>query len=109
LLKINSYEGELFFFGTIGGRLLAHVACDVFRKSLSQEIIMPQFLTRKNPFMSLWLSGVNRVAGRGRGLWQAAARKQQTAILNDATKVAASFWRIALKNPHLAKQTKTKR
>lgn len=54
---------------------------------------------RKNPFLSLWLSGANKVAGTGRGLWLAAARQQQAATIREAGKRAASFWTGALKKP----------
>jgi hypothetical protein len=64
-------------------------------------------LTKKNPFMSLWLSGANKVAGTGRGLWQAAARKQQTAMIHEAGKMATSFWTAALKTPAKPKRRKS--
>lgn len=64
-------------------------------------------LTKKNPFMSLWLSGANKVAGTGRGLFQAAARKQQTAMINEAGKMAADFWTTALNTPAKPKRRKS--
>jgi hypothetical protein len=64
-------------------------------------------LTKKNPFMSLWLSGANKVAGTGRGLWQASARKQQTAMIHEAGKMATSFWTAALKTPVKPKRRKS--
>ena len=63
--------------------------------------------TKKNPFMSLWLSGANKVAGTGRGLWQAAARKQQSAMIREADKMTTSFWTEALKKPSSRKRRKT--
>lgn len=36
-------------------------------------------MARRNPFMSMWLSAANRVAGTGRGLLTAAVRRQQAA------------------------------
>ncbi len=43
---------------------------------------------KKNPLMSLWLSGANAAAGRFRGAAaQAAARQQSLAV-----KQAARFW-----------------
>ena len=44
--------------------------------------------TKKNPFMSLWLSGAHRVANRARGQAKAKATKQQAAL----TGQAARFW-----------------
>jgi hypothetical protein len=58
----------------------------------------------KNPFMSLWLSGANRAAAKGKGLWMAAARRQQTAAANEATKAVNS-----LKTPTARKRKKTTR
>jgi hypothetical protein len=66
-------------------------------------------LTKKNPFLSLWLSGANRVAGTGRGLWLAAARRQQTAAVNKTTSLMVSFWSDALKGPSTGKRTKGRR
>ncbi len=63
--------------------------------------------TKKNPFMSMWLSGANKIAGTGRGLWQAAARKQQSAMIREADKMTTSFWTGALKKPSSRKRRKT--
>ena len=68
---------------------------------------MPKRPTRKNPFMSLWLSGANKVANTGRGLWQAAARKQQTEMMREANKAATSFWTGPLKTPSSRKRGKS--
>jgi hypothetical protein len=64
-------------------------------------------LTTKNPFMSLWLSGANKIAGTGRGLWQAAARQQQAAMIREAGKMATNFWTAALKSPPKPKRRKS--
>jgi len=53
--------------------------------------------TKKNPLMSLWLSGANKVAGAGLGLWRAAARQQRSAIFRAAGELSASYWNEALK------------
>jgi hypothetical protein len=71
-----------------------------------QEVGMRR-LTTNNPFMSLWLSGANKVAGAGRGLLQAAARKQQPAMIREAGKMATSFWTTALKTPTKPKRRKS--
>ncbi|MBK8537417.1 MAG: hypothetical protein IPL59_21300 [Candidatus Competibacteraceae bacterium] len=54
---------------------------------------------KKNPFMSLWLSGANTVAGSMRGhaavqaKRQAAAAKRQAAVaMTNATRDILSFW-----------------
>ena len=48
--------------------------------------------TKKNPLMSLWLSGANALAGKARsaarGAGKAEASRQQTSL----TKQAARFW-----------------
>lgn len=49
-------------------------------------------LSKKNPFMSLWLSGANKATATGKGLLAAAARKQQSAMVRDATKMTQDFW-----------------
>ncbi len=59
--------------------------------------------------MSLWLSGANRAAAKGKGLWMAAARRQQTAAASEATKAVNSFWKDALKTPAARKRKKTTR
>ena len=56
--------------------------------------------------MSLWLSAANRVANTGRGLATAAARRQQTAITNEAAKSVVGFWSRALKTPSASRRPK---
>ena len=41
---------------------------------------------KKNPFMSMWLSGANRMAGAMRGHASAEARRQINTALNRASK-----------------------
>jgi len=53
--------------------------------------------TKKNPFMSMWLSGANRVAGSARGQASAAAKRQ-----------AVDFWTTAL-TPPKPKKRKSRR
>jgi hypothetical protein len=45
--------------------------------------------TMKNPFLSMWLSAANRVAGTARAAVTAEAKKQSTAAVKNATKAAA--------------------
>lgn len=56
------------------------------------EVIISNPFTKKNPWMSLWLSGANRVAGKSRSVAQAAARRQQAAVATEATKAVTAFW-----------------
>lgn len=44
--------------------------------------------TKKNPLLSLWLSGANAVAGKARGAATAEAKRQQTGVVKEATR----FW-----------------
>ncbi len=44
--------------------------------------------TKKNPFLSLWLSGANKMASQARGQTRAETTKQQSAW----TRQAARFW-----------------
>ena len=39
---------------------------------------------KKNPFMSMWLSGANKVAGAARGLAAAAVKREATRASKDA-------------------------
>jgi hypothetical protein len=44
--------------------------------------------TKRNPFLSLWLSGANMVTSRARGQARAEMTKQQSALI----KQTAHFW-----------------
>ena len=52
--------------------------------------------TKRNPFLSLWLSGANRVAGKARAAATAAAKRQQTQLVRQAARNWAA-WTAALK------------
>ena len=53
----------------------------------------------KNPFMSMWLSGANKVAGAARGLATAAVKREATQASKFAvakgTKQVLDFWGAA--------------
>jgi hypothetical protein len=53
---------------------------------------------KKNPFLSMWLSGANAVAGSARGHVTAAAKRGTTA-----------FWTAALAPPKPKKKRRTRR
>jgi hypothetical protein len=53
---------------------------------------------KKNPFLSMWLSGANAVAGSARGHATAAAKRGTTA-----------FWTAALAPPKPKKKRRTRR
>lgn len=52
--------------------------------------------TKKNPALSMLLSGANAWAGAARGMWAAAARRRQAAALKEGAKQAASLRAAAL-------------
>lgn len=47
--------------------------------------------TKKNPFMSMWLSGANAVAGRARSHATRETKKQQNQLTKEATRTSAWF------------------
>ena len=47
---------------------------------------------KKNPFMSMWLSGANSVANSARGRIAAEARRQSSTAINKATQDMFAFW-----------------
>ena len=51
---------------------------------------------KKNPFMSMWLSGANAVAGSVRGRASAEAKRQATAAMTKGVKQAVNFWSAGL-------------
>jgi len=59
---------------------------------------------KKNPFLSIWLSGANRAFATGSGIMKAAARRQQTEALNEVNKTVMSFWTPVTKRPLLRKR-----
>lgn len=57
----------------------------------------------KNPLLSMWLSGANKVAGTARGQATAAIKREATRAANEASVAATSqvldFWAGALAAP----------
>ena len=64
---------------------------------------------KKNPFMSMWLSGANAVAGSARSLATAEGKRQATAMRTQGAKQIADFWTGALAAPAPAPRKKRKR
>lgn len=54
---------------------------------------------KKNPYMSLWLSGANSMANTARGKIAGHAKRQSTAALNKASRDIFSFWTGAFTAP----------
>ena len=65
---------------------------------------MSQPWLKKNPFMSMWLSGANAVAGSAR----AQAQRQTGAAIQKATRYMFGLWTGAMKPPAAAKRTRRK-
>lgn len=53
--------------------------------------------TKKNPLMSMWLSGANKVAGQARGHAKAEASKQTAALTQQAVRFWTSAWSATAK------------
>lgn len=47
---------------------------------------------KKNPWLSLWMSGANAILGSARGVATAESRRQATAVTNQAFSEAVRFW-----------------
>lgn len=62
--------------------------------------------TKKNPFLSMWLSGANTVAGSARGHATAAAKRQASAVTRSSQKQITDFWTAALTPPKPARRKK---
>jgi hypothetical protein len=54
---------------------------------------------KKNPWLSMWLSGANTALSAGRAQWEAVARQQQAAVMREANKAITEFWSEALNPP----------
>jgi len=52
--------------------------------------------TRKNPLLSIFLSGANAWTGAARGMWVAEARRQQAIAMKEGARQAAAYWTAAL-------------
>ena len=48
--------------------------------------------TKKNPLMSIWLSGANAVAGSARGHATAAGKRQSATLMSQGAKQLANLW-----------------
>ena len=63
--------------------------------------------TKKNPFLSMWLSSVNRAASAARGAALAAARRQSAVVMTDATREVIRFWTgVAGARPRVTRRRK---
>ena len=60
---------------------------------------MKNYWIKRNPFLSMWLSSANAVAGTVRNRVQAEGRRQATVMMNEGAKQIADFWTAVLKSP----------
>lgn len=64
--------------------------------------------TKKNPFMSMWLSGANAVIGSARGHAAAETKRQANALVTEGTKQAFDLWTSAWTLPTKPKRKRGK-
>lgn len=70
---------------------------------------MTQPWLKKNPFMSMWLSTANRMAGSMRGAATAQVKQQVKAALAEATNENIKLWSAAAATPAARSRPKRKR
>jgi len=61
---------------------------------------------KKNPFMSMWLSGAHSVANTARGQIAAEARRQSSAAMSTAARDVFAVWADAMTGVSAAKRRK---
>jgi hypothetical protein len=62
--------------------------------------------TKKNPFLSMWLSGANSVAGKARSRATAEGRRQASGMMTETTKQIIDFWSAGMLSKPPAKRRK---
>jgi hypothetical protein len=62
--------------------------------------------TKKNPFMSMWLSSANRVMGSARAQATAATKRQVAAAQADAARQILDFWSAKAAAPAARKKSR---
>ena len=68
------------------------------------ESAMKNPWTKRNPFMSMWLSAANTAAGSARSRLTAASKRQASTMMNAGIAQAADFWTKALTPPIVGKK-----
>ncbi len=64
--------------------------------------------TKKNPLMSMWLSGANAVMGSARSRATAEAKRQAATMMAQSAKQIARFWSGTLVAPPSRKKKKSR-
>ena len=73
---------------------------------ITEEQSMSNPWLKKNPFMSMWLSGANSVAGSARGAFTAEAKRQSTAAITQATSEMFGARTVARRSPAKRKKSR---
>jgi hypothetical protein len=68
-------------------------------EAVSDKAQMRNPWIKKNPLMSMWLSGANAVVGSARSRATAQAKRQAAAIMAENTKLWVRFWSDMLNAP----------
>jgi hypothetical protein len=55
--------------------------------------------TKRNPYLSMWLSAANTVAGTARSRLTAASKRQAATMMTRGAAQAADFWTKVLTSP----------
>jgi hypothetical protein len=74
---------------------------------LRREAQIKSLWTKKNPYLSMWLSGANAVVGSARSRAAAEGRRQAAIITTISAKQIAGFWSRALTTSSSPKKKKT--
>ena len=64
--------------------------------------------TKKNPLLSMWLSGANAVAGKARSAGTAEAKRRQTSLVKEVTRFWSGAW-LANVKPKVKAEPKRRR
>jgi hypothetical protein len=89
------------------GAFIAHTQASLGRSPAPREPEgndMSNPWLKKNPFMSMWLSTANRVAGSMRGQATAEAKRQVKAAVTEATNENIRLWSAAAQAPAAKKK-----
>jgi len=65
--------------------------------------------TKKNPFMSMWLSGANAIAGSVRSKVAAESKRQAATMMTQGIQEMVKFWSGGLMSPPPSKKRKRSR
>ena len=73
-----------------------------------QESVMKNPWLKKNPFMSMWLSGANTMLGSARAQATAQAKRQTAAMMTEGANQMIRFWSGAPGAPTTRKKRKSR-